>query len=341
MELEEATPQEQSQERSEELSKDFEAEEVEFQHALQHEEAQPDTSVHHARKIKKEVLDRIIARVNGLNILLSDLQVPRINTGPFSLDRAIAEKLYRAEAARRSLLPSATDVEKRIASIKSAANLSSVTDDEFEKYLLAEGFTLKHYKREMARMIMESNVLSAAQQERLFVTRKDIEAYCKEHPEYVEDEYLLKTAVIPLNMVADKDAARAYDGPISWVESGWLKQSEIGAHIRGVLELNVGERLEPIVTNYGYQLVELEGKNPSREKPVDERYAEVERTLIESQRASFETMFLQELKDAATIVYLDPVAIAQAKQENSSQSAAETMQANSAVEHSSLTEVVD
>ncbi len=253
------------------------------------------------------VLDRIVARVNGANIFLSDLAVPRINEPTFSLERAILEKLYFQEAAKLHTLPTGDDIEKKIASQKTIYNLGNVTDDEFERFLLGEGFTLKLYKREIGRLITESNLFYQVQQMRIFVTEDEKKAYCAEHPEWLEEQYLLNTAIVPSSMASTPDEAFAKKDSVEWVKTDWLKKSEIGEHISGVFNLKPGEYAKPVETPYGFQIIQLVEFNDKRLRTFDERYHEITRLLGNQKAEVFEKEYNKELLDKAQILYLDPI----------------------------------
>lgn len=256
---------------------------------------------------QRVILDRILVRVNGINVLASDLTAARINEPRFTLERAIAAALYRQEASKRNLLPTAEDIEKKVASIKGAANLTAITDEEFEKYLTAEGFSLKQYKREIARLMSESNLLNALQQERIFVRREEVAKYYEEHPEYTESSYSLETALIPFSRASSEQEALAQTGLAEWLASGWMKEREIAEKLRSVTQLHKGEIAAPLKTSAGFQLVRLADVQPARLLTLEERYGTIEQALFEEQRAQFEEQMLEELKQNAIIVYLEPL----------------------------------
>lgn len=258
-------------------------------------------------KPKRVVLDRIMARVNGANVLLSDLVQRRINDDkPFDLERAIAAKLYHQEAIRKDLLPKSVDIEKRIASLKSAANISDVTDDVFEReHLLKEGFTLKSYKREMARLLTEGQLIGTVQQERIFITSDEIKTYYAQNPLWKPVEYSLALAHVTAGSI---DEARAQKDTANWSVVGWLKDDELAQKFKAVASVEIGSIIEPIaLDSESYQLVKLVDKKEAQLVPLEHRYTTIERELRKKKAQNFEKEYLEELKSGASIIYFDPL----------------------------------
>src|ERR1700689_4938249 len=67
--------------------------------------------------IKQRILiDKIVARVNGSNILLSDLMLPRISKegAPYTLDELVFEEILFQRAGEMQMLPSVLDIDRHI-----------------------------------------------------------------------------------------------------------------------------------------------------------------------------------------------------------------------------------
>src|SRR3990172_2077019 len=143
---------------------------------------------------KRWDIDKIVARVNGVNILHSDLEQSRISKEgeTYTLDEAIVEELFYQRAAETHMLPTAVDVERQLVSFKIQNNLTELTDKEFEDQLKIHGFTLKNYKRQLGRMIAVENVKRIEISEKIVITAQEVEAFYKDNPEYTKEEYQLK-----------------------------------------------------------------------------------------------------------------------------------------------------
>src|SRR5258707_15686060 len=86
---------------------------------------------------KRWTVDKIIARVNGVNILQSDLKVARMakEGGKFTLDEAIVEELLFQRAAEMQTLPTSFEIERQLVSFKMQNNLTELSEQEFEDQL--------------------------------------------------------------------------------------------------------------------------------------------------------------------------------------------------------------
>ncbi len=273
--------------------------------------------------VKRQLIDKIVARVNGSNVLLSYITQSRIDTGvPFvkrhdvdsgnltaykqGLERAISEELLFQKAAEKKVLPTALDIEKQIASLKAVNGITKVSDEEFELELAKEGFTQASYRYQLSRMLAVEKLRQTELSERTLVNTKEIEDYYQAHKEYISEKYTLEIAdfnerEVGLNPTKEQ-LLRVKS--IEWERLPALNRSDIAAHLGFVFKMNKGDISEPIKTSSGYQLVQLADKQTSRAKTLEEQYSAVERILREKKRAQFEQEFLKELRNGSTIVYL-------------------------------------
>lgn len=254
----------------------------------------------------KIVIDEIVARVNGTNILLSDLSKPRLGTKRFTLEEAINQELFFQEGLKRKLAPSSTDIEKYIAGVRSEyeKNYGKLSEENFEKILNESKLTIKTYKQELYRALTVSNVIGALTREKVYVSSSEVETYYKQHPQYTEPLYLLQTCIVPFSKARTEDDLKNVT-TFDWVESGWMNKSQINENLRFITQLNKGEIAKPIKTQYGFQLVKLLDFKEAVMKPLSERYAEIEREIKEKKLSVFEDQYAKELKKAAIIEYLN------------------------------------
>ena len=138
------------------------------------------------------IVDEIVARVNGINILKSDAEMDRIgnNGKPYSIEELITEELMFQKAAERKLLPTKIEVEKQVSAIKAANNLQ--TDEELDKQLKEEGFDLNTYKLQLAKILAGEKLKQIEINEKVVVTSQEVEEYCKNNPEHTRESYWIK-----------------------------------------------------------------------------------------------------------------------------------------------------
>lgn len=255
---------------------------------------------------KRHVIDRIVARVNGANILQSDLEQPRISKegSRYSLDELTLEELLVQRAGEMHMLPTALDIDRQVVTFKIQNHLTELSDIEFENQLKQSGFTLKAYKQQLGRLIAAENVKRAEISEKIVITSQEVEEYHATHPEKAKEEYLLQTCVIKKDQL-DHYKELLENKTIAWEELGWIAKKDIGHKFKAVLSMKPGDMSEPVATDDGtYQAVKLLDKKEKRFKALDERYSDIERKLQQERKEKFIGEFEKELKAKASIVIL-------------------------------------
>lgn len=248
-------------------------------------------------------IDKIIVRVNGSNILQSDLNQPRLSKegGKFTLNEAITEELLLQRANDMHMIPTQADIDRHLLAFKMQNNLTELSDNEFEDHLKQFGFTIKEYKNQLGRMIASENARQAEISERIIVTSQEVEEYYKKHPSYTKEAYQLQICAL----TAD-EAKHIDDKMLSWENLGWVEKEDIGKKFSMVFSMEKGQHSDPIALDDGsYQMVKLVDKKESRLKTLDEQYVEIEKTLQEGRRDKYIVQFEKELKERASIVYLN------------------------------------
>jgi len=260
------------------------------------------TSLHALR----EVVDTTIARVNGVNILKSDLALPRVDKQSYTIDELVTRELYVQEAAKRKMMPSVVEVEKHVAAYKTSQELTGVDDEKFDQHLKGLGFTLDRYKIELTRHLGVSTLLQSEVRSRVFVTEQEIAAYYKQNPKWQEEQYLIKTAIVPFDEKKnEREMLEVKPQADDWVSTDeWISRSDIADHMTFVVHLSKGQLSPPIKTTYGYQYVVVDDIKDRYLIPLEERYVEIKNILHEQKMNSFEKDFQQELMSRSVVVYL-------------------------------------
>ena len=280
---------------------------------------------------KRQVVDKVMANVNGVALLLSDLTRSRIEKDgraflecskfedaskkdlEAAVDEAIEYELKFQKASVLKLSPTPVEVEKYVASWRESNGLLSISDEEFELKLRSEGITLDQYKEQLYRIISIRNRDQVEMSEKSFVTTGEIEKYCEQNQDYEEEKYLLKTALIPFEKAKtsksalafckklDKSKEKEIDGT-GWVELDWIYAPEILDEMGFVKNMPVGTTSKPIKTPKGFQVIHLMEKEEKRKKTTAERWNEVEKTLKKYKAENFKKDDAVALKRDALIV---------------------------------------
>ena len=252
------------------------------------------------------VVDKIVARINGRNLLLSDLNLPRIEKGgeKFTVDEAIDHELLFQRASERKLLPSTLDVEKYIDAWKEMNQLTHMTESEFEKRLQEDGLTAKKYRAQLAQVLAVKNLRQVELNERVVITAHEVGAYHNSNPEYSDDRYLLQTRIVPLHKASSPEEA-AKNKDIPWIDLDWIDESNLAERMLFVADMKEGEVSQALEVSQGHQFVKMLKKDPKHLKTLEERWGSIERTLQEQRTEGFEQEYVKELRKKASIVYLE------------------------------------
>ena len=253
----------------------------------------------------KFLINKIIMRVNGVNILKSDIEQPRISKEgkPYTEDELLMEELIFQQAAEKHMLPTNVDIERQIVAFKIQNKLENITDKEFESELKSAGFTFDGYKNQLGRMLSVENVRHSEFSDKVFVTSQEVEAYYKNHPEYSKERYKLKIAT-----VSDEQAALGLNGldlkALDWETLDWVDREEIGKEFEFIFSMKKGEIAEPKKVEGKFQIVQIDDKGERALKTLDERYGEIERLLQQEKKGKALEQFESDLKTKAIIVRL-------------------------------------
>ena len=164
----------------------------------------------------EEVIDRIVAIVNDDIVTLSQMnkaaapyrknimssqessqrkQELSAQLNSQMVGRMVEEKLVLQEAGKMGISVDESDVDNAVENFKKEHHLDQ---DELVKGLAAQGLTLKEYRENIKRQIIQSMVVSRAVRAKIVVTDEEINAYYDSHPEQFKSvkKYQLKNIII-------------------------------------------------------------------------------------------------------------------------------------------------
>jgi len=253
----------------------------------------------------RELVDKIVVRVNGANILKSDLNKPKLAKGgqTYTLQEAITEELFFQKAAERKLLSTESEIEKQIVSLKIQNGMADIKDKEFEEQLKKEGFSLNEYKYQMAKLLAVEKLKQTEFNERVVVTNQQIEEYHKNNPDYAQAEYKLKVCVLANDQV-DQNGKIIKKENLKWEDLGWVKKKDLSKNLLFVCNMNQSETSKPVKIKTDYQVIKLEDKKEEHLKTLNERRSEIEKLLQDKKKDKFEKNLVKDLESKASIIYL-------------------------------------
>ncbi len=257
---------------------------------------------------KRIVLDTIVARVNGTNILQSDVDKPQImNEGqPLPLQDLITQELLVQYAAKMHMVPSIEDVNRQVTSfrdgIKKQLHVDALDEDMFAAELKKYGFTPDEYKQQVGRSLAITQVKRAEESEKAVVSFQDVEAAYKKHPEYTEEAYHIALCTLPNDIKNPEDFGTSKAA--IWEDLGWIKPEDLSSDLKVVTKHQTGDIIGPVDQGDDTRLVKLIEKRERKLKTLAEAYSSIERKI---QRKRGKTIFEnleKRLRDSASIVYL-------------------------------------
>lgn len=256
--------------------------------------------------IRGKVVDKIICRVNGTNIMMSDLHEPRIdkNGGVYTLDEAIAEELLFQKAAELKIIPTDVEIERRIVAIKQANGLLKKSDEDFDTWLRAEArLTQKKFKKQLMRTGAASHVKGWNANESGVVSEKEKRDFFASNTIMSQERYHLKTAFIEEDNI-DENGAVINTDDITWTDIGWVEKDELSAPMSFVSSMQKDEISKPVRTEYGYSMVQLLDTEPARKKTYEESEVQIEKKLIRRKQKRGDQLLINKLRKRASIVML-------------------------------------
>jgi peptidyl-prolyl cis-trans isomerase SurA len=289
---------------------------------------------------RAEIVERIVAKVNGDIITLSEFQTRQVQEAQAArvdpdnlqgflrdnnariLNEAIDDLLLyqRAEDTGLKLPPSA--INQMIEDIKKEHKIAS--EEQFQEQLAREGMTLDELKRQMERSVLRQQVLRRDLESKVMVTDAEVRA------EYdARKERFSQAATVSLREIlvkGDDDAAaaqalalaeRARGGEdfaalarassaastrASGGDLGKLSRGELNADLEKVaFALPAGSVSDPIRSGDGWRILKVEEKAEASVTPFDTVKDNLRRALTDRKMGKEMDGYLAGLREKATI----------------------------------------
>ena len=246
------------------------------------------------------VLDKIIARVNGRNIFKSHLEEPRMmkDGKTFTLDEMLADEITMQKAEEMNTTPSAADLVATFNAEKIAHGGQHMSDEGFEQTKLKEfGMNLTQYQSQLYRYLAGFNLIQGLIAQKLIIPAQEIEAYCKNNPVYLDEQYRI--------MVADVVDAKNLPKSPRWRDLGWFEIKDMDETFQKIVpKLKPGQALsKPLKRGGKLQLVLLKAYKKKQIEPLGSRYHEIKSMLRDERQGPFVKDFLDDARKRAFITY--------------------------------------
>lgn len=210
------------------------------------------------------------------------------------------------------------------------------TDEKFQEALKQEGMTLVDLRRQLEKNMLETRVQQAEVMAKISVTEDEAHAYYDSHKNEftTPSEIMLRQILVAVPAsdrgvnVAEDDAAKAKAEDIrhralagepfarlaaevsddaSKANGGLIgpvKSDDIAPALREALDkLKVGDVTEPIRTQRGYQIFQLESRSETKVKTFDEARQDISDKIADLKRRAETQKYLEKLRASATITW--------------------------------------
>jgi len=289
-----------------------------------------------APPVRGEIVERIVAKVNGEIITLSEFQARQIQEAQAAriqperiqaflrdnnariLNEAIDDMLLvqRAQDTGLKMPP----VDQYIEDIKKENKI--VSDDQFQEQLAREGMTLEELKRNMGRNILRRQILARDLEPKVMVTDTEAKVdYDARKEEYSRPatvtlrEILVKEegALAQANELVAKaragedfaELARAHSAApsrSSGGELGRLARGELHPDLeKAAFALSPGAISDPISSGDGYRILKVEARTEASVVPFDEVKETIRRSLGEQRMNKELASYISGLREKAII----------------------------------------
>ena len=289
-----------------------------------------------AASARGEVIERIVAKINGEIITLSEFQARQIaeaqgarippervqgylrDNNARILQEAIDDMLLvqRAQDTGLKMPP----VDQYIEDIKKENKITS--EEQFQEQLAREGMTLEELKRNMGRNILRRQILARDLEPKVMVTDTEVKAdYDARKQEFSHsatvqlreilvkgDDALAQAGELAAKARAGDDfaeLARSHSvapSKASGGDLGKLARGEMNADLeKAAFALPAGAVSDPIPSGDGYRILKVEAKNDASITPFDEVKEGIRRNLGEARMNKELESYIANLREKAII----------------------------------------
>ncbi len=287
-----------------------------------------------------EIIERIVAVVNGEALLLSELRqraapfLPRVMQAPELqrmtlmtqlyeelLTQIIDERLLEQESRKLSVSVTGADVDRAIDNVKRQSNLEG---DAFWAAVRAQGFEEDQYRSDLRRQLLRLKVVNQKVRSRINITEDDVRRKYDEvlrtarrsakfHVSHVFMQVDAGSATKLAAAKAEADALRVtltpenFDAAIAKVgggDLGWVEQQDLPEALSSaLLDLEPKQISPPVRGPSGIHIFLLLERKEGGEAvpPYETAKSDLYRSMVDQAMAKQEVAFLAELRKQSLI----------------------------------------
>lgn len=270
-----------------------------------------------AKPLSEEIIDSVIASVNGKPITLSDLR-QRVGrelsaktaaddpAARAALDQIIAERLIEEEASARKISVGESEVDSYLNEV---ARRNGLSRQEFEEALRNEGRSLGAYSRQVRFEILRSRLIGRTLQGGVSVSDEEVQRYLESHPELGATVQQLKLSQLSIRSAGRSEqelsalltqvkqrldqgytfesvANEFGDGDSNQARILEVAEGDLNEEIKAALSgLREGGISEPVASGRGILFFKLEQRTTAASEEREQRESEVRELLKREKEA--------------------------------------------------------
>ncbi|MBT4595247.1 hypothetical protein HOD08_05215 [bacterium] len=243
----------------------------------------------------RDVVDKIVARVNGVPLLMDELNEQRFDRAgkTISLSELALEEVATQDSERLKIDAKDDDVDRRYSMFR-----EGYSDEAFGKMLKESGMTQKRLKRQLRKVLSSQNLRGfRGSQFAGVISQSEIQEYYEKNP--VKQEYEVSVAVLD---EVPKDGKIKDSSKLEWNTMGFVALDQLSDDAaKAVKKLKKGKVSEVVKRKDEGRVYRLDAHKRGRVRPLEERVKEIEEKLITAKNAERERVFLKNLRGGAHI----------------------------------------
>ena len=246
-------------------------------------------------------------------VTFSDIERPGLGGEIRTFEEVVFEWLIYLDAKKHHIAPEDEAVEQYLVSIQRDNNLTS---SQLEQVFTASGYTMAE-GREMLKKVQAVNMmLDFRVRSKMIVSRKEVEEYYHNNPEYDDASYCLSRAVIHFSDEKDKKKKKKWIKKIikegkskkhfDWGSSFWIKESEMSLDRADLFtDLVIDGVVFAGEVESGFELFYLNDKKEKQLLSLEDRYYDIVAILQKPKFEQLMDQYKDTLQKNTTVIYFD------------------------------------
>jgi peptidyl-prolyl cis-trans isomerase SurA len=280
----------------------------------------------------EEAFAPIRAHIEGADYGVSEKESLLARYREELLGQMIDQAITDIAVEEAGILISDQEVDQTMAQFRQSHGLS---EEEFEKALMAEGLTLELYRKQTREQMLRARLVNYKVRSRIVITREDVENFYKNNPERfgAGKRYHLAHILLPFSRemtaegegnlkkkaeeileklqagadfgeMAQKESASTIAGPGG--ELGWFDPAALSPVIREAIgNLPMGGVSKPVRTPQGFQLFRVLAVDAQPAQPLEEVADAIADELYEEEVNRRFRQWITELREKVHVRILD------------------------------------